>query len=66
MPTITPQELTALLNVLARAQVTVAESTQIADSLQRLIALSRQPLNIGAVAPVVNVPFRGAEASNEG
>lgn len=51
MSTISPKDLQSVLNILARAQASVAEHSQIHNSVQTLLQLANQTLPIGAVKP---------------
>lgn len=48
-PSITPQELRAILDVLGNAPITVVRATQLHPIIQKLILLASQERPIGAI-----------------
>jgi hypothetical protein len=60
MATLTVQELTALLNLVAKAPCTVAEGHAISPILDKAVALVNANLPVGSIQPVVETPAETA------
>lgn len=50
--TITPDELRAVLTVLAKAPITVGDSFILAGPIQKLVDMANRPHPIGSIAPI--------------
>lgn len=56
MTTVTPQELGAILDVAAKANLPFGQAYQLTPILSKLVALANQKHPIGAMVPETGVP----------